>query len=518
MNKAVFLDRDGVITKEPPYYAHKIDQLELIPKSAEAIRLLNESGFKVIIISNQSGVARGYYQEKDIKIYNNEMKRQLEEKGARIDAIYCCPHHPEAVIEKYKIDCDCRKPKPGMLRQAEKDLNLDLKRSFLIGDKMSDIEAGYRAGCKTILVLTGQGNGELKKISEMNIKPNYISKDLYTAIKIINRNSKGKEDNINIAKEMIEGEKSMINKNAKIFIAGHEDMIGAALVRCLKTMGFNNLITKSFSQLKLTNQSEVRKFFLQKEPEYVFLTPIKEGGILANTTYPAELIYTNLQVQTNLVHFAWETKVRKLLFLGSSCIYPKFCSQPMREEALLTGLLEPTNEAYAIAKIAGIKMCQAYNKQYNTNFISVIPTNIYGPYDNFDLETSHVIPGLIRKFHQAKVEKKEEVIIWGSGNPRREFLYVDDFADACIFLMNNYNQSEIINVGYGKDISIRELASIIKEITEFDGELNFDNTKPDGMPYKLLDTTKMNKLDWSAKTDLKKGLKKTYTWFEKTRS
>jgi len=306
----------------------------------------------------------------------------------------------------------------------------------------------------------------------------------------------------------------MINKNAKIFITGHERMIGAALVRCLKTMGFNNLITKSFSQLKLTNQSEVRKFFLQKEPEYVFLAPIKEGGILANTTYPAELIYTNLQVQTNFIHFAWETKVKKLLFLGSSCIYPKFCPQPMKEEALLTSPLEPTNEAYAIAKIAGIKMCQAYNKQHNTNFISVVPANIYGPYDNFDLKTSHVIPGLIRKFHQAKIEKKKEVIIWCSGAPRREFLYVDDFVDACIFLMNNYNQSEIINVGYGKDISIRELALMIKEITDFDGELIFDDTKPDGMPYKLLDTTKMNKLDWSAKTDLKKGLKKTYIWFK----
>jgi len=196
VNKAVFLDRDGVITKEPPYYAHKIDQLELIPNSAEAIRLLNESGFKVIVISNQSGVARGYYQEKDIKIYNNEMKRQLEEKGAHIDAIYYCPHHPEATIDKYKIDCDCRKPKPGMLRQAEGDLNLDLKYSFLVGDKMSDIEAGYRAGCKTILVLTGQGNGELKKISEIDIKPNYISKDLHSAIQIVNRNNESKEDNI----------------------------------------------------------------------------------------------------------------------------------------------------------------------------------------------------------------------------------------------------------------------------------------------------------------------------------
>ena len=206
MNKAVFLDRDGVITKEPPYYAHKIDQLELVPKSAEAIKGLNESGFKVIIVSNQAGVARGYYQEKDIKIYNNEMKRQLEEKGARIDAIYYCPHHPEATIEAYKIDCECRKPKPGMLRQAERNLNLDLKYSFLVGDKMSDIEAGYRAGCKTILVLTGQGNDELKKIPKMYIKPNYISKDLHTAIQIINRNNSCEDDNMNIAKDIVEGE------------------------------------------------------------------------------------------------------------------------------------------------------------------------------------------------------------------------------------------------------------------------------------------------------------------------
>lgn len=306
----------------------------------------------------------------------------------------------------------------------------------------------------------------------------------------------------------------MINKDAKIFIAGHEGMIGIALVKCLKTAGFNNLVTKSFSQLDLTNQSEVRNFFLQEVPEYVFLAPIKEGGILANTNYPAELIYINLQIQSNLIHFSWETKVKKLIFLGSSCIYPEFCPQPMKEEALLTGLLEPTNEAYAIAKIAGIKMCQAYNKQHNTNFISVVPTNIYGPYDNFDLKTSHVVPGLIHKFYQAKLEKKKEVLIWGSGAPRREFLYVDDFADACIFLMNNYNQSEIINVGYGKDISIRGLASIIKEITEFDGALNFDNTKPEGMQYKLLDISKINKLGWTAKIDFKKGLKKTYIWFK----
>jgi len=305
-----------------------------------------------------------------------------------------------------------------------------------------------------------------------------------------------------------------MNKNAKIFVAGHEGMIGTALIRHLKAAGFNNLITKSSSELSLTKQSDVHKFFLQEKPGYVFLTTIKEGGILANMAYPADLIYTNLQAQLNLIHFAWKTKVKKLLFLGSSCIYPKFCPQPMNEEALLTGLLEPTNEAYAVAKIAGIKMCQAYNQQYGTNFISVIPTNIYGPNDNFDLKTSHVIPALIRKFHEAKSEKRKKVVIWGTGTPRREFLYVDDFADACLFLMNNYSRSEIINVGYGKDISIKELAFLIKEVTGFDGEVVFDETKPDGMQKKLLDVNKMNALGWKPKISLRDGLEKTYEWFK----
>lgn len=310
----------------------------------------------------------------------------------------------------------------------------------------------------------------------------------------------------------------MMNKDAKIFVAGHEGMIGTALIRCLKTAGFSNLITKSFLQLNLTDQNEVRKFFIQEHPEYVFLATAEEGGILANITYPADLIYTNLQIQANLVHFAWKTKVKKLVFLGSSCIYPKFCPQPMNEEALLTGSLEPTNEAYAITKIAGIKMCQAYNKQHDTNFISVIPTNIYGPRDNFDLKTSHVIPALIRKFYEVKAGKKEEVTIWGTGTPRREFLYVDDFSDACLFLMNNYNQSGIINVGYGKDVSIKELALMIKKITQFNGEIIFDETKPDGMPNKLLDVSKMSALGWKPKIDLKKGLEKTYEWFKKRES
>jgi GDP-L-fucose synthase len=309
----------------------------------------------------------------------------------------------------------------------------------------------------------------------------------------------------------------MINKDAKIFVAGHDEMIGAVLLRRLKSAGFNDIITKSSEQLSLTKQDDVRDFFVREKPEYVFITTSEEGGILANMTYPADLIYANLQIQLNLFHFAWETKVKKLLFLGSSCVYPKFCPQPMKEENLVTGPLEPTNEPYAIAKIAGIKMCQAYNRQHGTNFISVIPANVYGPHGNFDLKTSHVIPALIRKFHEAKASletgKRAKVIIWGTGTPRREFLYVDDFADACLFLMKNYDQSETINVGYGEDISIKELALMIKEITEFDGELVFDETKPNGMPNKLLDVTKMNALGWRPKIDLKKGLEKTYKWF-----
>lgn len=310
----------------------------------------------------------------------------------------------------------------------------------------------------------------------------------------------------------------MMDKDAKIFVAGYEGMIGSAIIERLKMAGFNNIITRPYSQLNLTQQKDVREFFLTEKPEYVFLATSEEGGILANMTYPADLIYTNLQMQLNLIHFAWKAQVKKLLFLGSSCTYPKFCQQPMKEEKLLTGSLEPTNEAYAIAKIAGMKMCQAYNSQYNTTFVSVIPTTIYGHDDNFDPETSHVIPALIRKFHEAKLHfeegKKEKVVIWGTGVPRREFLYVDDFADACIFLMNNYNQNEIINVGYGEDISIKELALLIKEIVGFEGNLIFDETKPDGMPKKLLDISNMNALGWRPKIDLRTGLSKTYKWFK----
>lgn len=308
----------------------------------------------------------------------------------------------------------------------------------------------------------------------------------------------------------------MMNKDAKIFVAGHEGMIGSALIERLKMDGFNNIITNS--QLNLTNQDDVKDLFLTEMLEYVFLATSEEGGILANMTYPADLIYTNLQMQLNLIHFAWKAGVKKLLFMGSSCTYPKFCEQPMKEEAMLTGSLEPTNEAYAIAKIAGIKMCQAYNHQHSTNFISVIPTTIYGPDDNFDPETSHVIPALIRKFHEAKLNleegKKEKVEIWGTGKHRREFLYVDDFAEACIFLMNNYDKTETINVGYGEDISIMELVLLVKEIVGFEGDLIFDETKPDGMPKKLLDISKMNALGWRPKIDLKTGLSKTYEWFK----
>ena len=300
---------------------------------------------------------------------------------------------------------------------------------------------------------------------------------------------------------------------SKIYIAGHRGLVGSAIMRKLKQEGYSNLVTRTSKELDLTDQKAVEAFFQKEEPEYVFLAAAKVGGILANSTYPAEFIYENLAIQTNVIHKACEHNVNKLLFLGSSCIYPKNAPQPMKEEYLLTGELEPTNEPYAIAKITGIKMCQAYNKQYDTNFISVMPTNLFGPGDNYDLETSHVLPALIRKFHEAKAQNLPHVEVWGSGKPKREFLYVDDLADACLFLMHNYNDNSTINIGTGEDLSIKELAVLIKNIVSFKGEIKFDRTKPDGTPRKLLDVSKLNSLGWKPKHSLLNGIEETYKSF-----
>lgn len=307
-----------------------------------------------------------------------------------------------------------------------------------------------------------------------------------------------------------------MNNNSKIYIAGHQGLVGSAIKRKLEKAGYTNLVYRTFAELDLRNQQAVEEFFATEKPEYVFLAAAKVGGIHANNTYPAEFIYDNLVIETNIIHSSYRSGVKKLLFLGSSCIYPKFAPQPMKEEHLLTGELEPTNEPYAIAKIAGIKMCQAYNRQYGTNYISVMPTNLYGPNDNFDLVTSHVLPALIRKFHEAKIENRPEVVIWGTGSPRREFLYVDDLADACVYLMERYGKKEVepfVNIGTGQDLTIRELAETIKDIVGFTGKLCFDTSKPDGTPQKLLDVSKLDLLGWQAKTGLKQGIKQTYDWF-----
>ncbi len=304
-----------------------------------------------------------------------------------------------------------------------------------------------------------------------------------------------------------------MDADSRIYIAGHRGMVGSAILRKLKQEGYRNLITRTSQVLDLTDQKQVEDFFKIEKPEYVFLAAAKVGGILANSKYPAEFIYENLAIQTNVIHQAYENEVKKLLFLGSSCIYPKRAPQPMKEEYLLTGELEPTNEPYAVAKIAGIKMCQAYNRQYGTNFISVMPTNLYGPGDNYDLETSHVLAALIRKFHEAKIEGKDYVEVWGSGTPRREFLHVDDLADACLFLMHYYDDSEIINIGSGKDITILELAEMIKDIVGFEGKMVLDATKPDGAPRKLLDVSKLTKVGWEYKYSLLYGIKMTYLFY-----
>jgi len=306
-----------------------------------------------------------------------------------------------------------------------------------------------------------------------------------------------------------------MNKNAKIYIAGHRGLVGSAILRLLIKRGYDNLVLRTHSELDLTNQSGVTEFFKQEGPEYIFLAAARVGGIHANSTYPADFIRSNLLVQTNVIDAAYRNNAKKFLFLGSSCIYPKFAPQPMKEECLLTGELEPTNEWYAIAKIAGIKMCQAYRRQYGFNAISLMPTNLYGPGDNFDLEDSHVLPALLRKFHEAKINARPEVVVWGTGAPRREFLYVDDLAEATLFLMENYNEEKIVNVGTGKDISIKELAELIKVITGYQGELIFDHSKPDGTPRKLLDISRIERLGWTSKTPLREGIESTYKWFLK---
>lgn len=315
-----------------------------------------------------------------------------------------------------------------------------------------------------------------------------------------------------------------MDKSARIYVAGHRGLVGSAIERKLRREGFTNLVLRTSGELDLRDQSAVARFFEEERPEYVFLAAARVGGIVANNSYPAEFIYDNLMIQTNVIHQAWKSGVRKLLFLGSTCIYPKLAPQPIKEEYLLTGPLEPTNDAYAVAKIAGITMCRSYNRQYGTTFISAMPTNLYGPHDNFDLETSHVLPALLRKFHDAKVAGADKVVVWGSGSPLREFVHVDDVADACAFLMNlppdttssllaPHSSPGFVNIGSGEEISIKELALLIREIVGFEGELVFDTGKPDGTPRKLSDVSRLHGLGWRHRLGLREGIRTTYEWY-----
>nr|WP_306556630.1 GDP-L-fucose synthase [Mesotoga sp. H07.pep.5.3] len=322
-----------------------------------------------------------------------------------------------------------------------------------------------------------------------------------------------KETNIQSPATKHQSQSTGLTTDSKIYVAGHNGLVGSAIMRKLESEGYKNIVTRTFEELDLTDQKATREFFEKERPEYVFLAAAKVGGIQANSTFPADFIYINLMIECNVIKASHEFGVKKLLFLGSSCIYPKMALQPIKEEYLLSGYLEETNEPYALAKISGMKMCQYFNKQYGTNFISVMPTNLYGPNDNFDPNTSHVLPALIRKFHEAKVNNAPYVEIWGTGTPRREFLFVDDLADACLFLMKNYSGNDFFNVGTGEDVTIRELAELIEEVVGYKGELKFDTSKPDGTPRKLLDVTRIHKAGWRHRTELKGGLESTYGWF-----
>lgn len=304
-----------------------------------------------------------------------------------------------------------------------------------------------------------------------------------------------------------------MKKNESIYVAGHRGLVGSAIVRRLRAEGYENLIVRTSKELDLRDQQAVRRFFEAEKPDYVILAAAKVGGILANDRYPAEFIYDNLMMEANIIHASYISGVQKLLALGSTCIYPKMAPQPLKEEYLLSGPLEPTNEWYAVAKIAGIKLCQAYQRQYGCRFIAAMPTNLYGPGDNFDLEKSHVLPALIRKFHDARLNEESSVTLWGTGSALREFLHVDDLADACLFLMRQYEDQEIINIGVGEDLSIAELAGIVRDIVGFTGQIKYDSSKPDGTPRKLVDTTKINALGWRARIGLREGMQNTYRWF-----
>lgn len=300
----------------------------------------------------------------------------------------------------------------------------------------------------------------------------------------------------------------------KIYVAGHRGLVGSAIVRKLKQAGYSNLILKTHQELDLLNQKQVQDFFASEKPDYVFLAAAKVGGIIANKTQKADFIYKNLEIQNNVIFESYKNNIKKLLFVGSSCIYPRECPQPMKEEYFMTGAPEPTNDAYAIAKIAGIKLCQSFNEQYHTSFISAMPTNIYGPNDNFNLESGHVIPSMLRRFHEAKINNTPSVVLWGSGSAYREFMHVDDLSAALLFLMQTYGKSEIINIGTGHDLTIKELAETIKETVNYSGKIEWDTTKPDGMPRKLLDVTKINKLGWKAGISLGEGIAQTYEWYK----
>ena len=306
-----------------------------------------------------------------------------------------------------------------------------------------------------------------------------------------------------------------MEKSAKIFVAGHKGLVGSALVRRLTKQGYQQLILQEKQALDLTQQQSVFDFFKSAQPDYILLAAAKVGGIHANNTLRGEFIYQNLMIETNIIEAARRFNTKRLLFLGSSCIYPRDCPQPIKEEYLLSGYLESTNEPYAIAKIAGIKLCEAYNSQYGTDFVSVMPTNLYGPQDNFDLTTSHVLPALLRKFHEAKISNTKQVSVWGSGSPRREFLHVDDLADACIFVMNQPNFKQMVNIGSGEEVTIKQLAELIAEIVQYQGQITFDSSKPDGTPRKLLDTSRLNALGWKAGISLQNGIRSTYEWFLK---
>ena len=479
----VVLDRDGTILVER-HYLSEPSQVELITGAAEGLRQLQAMGLGLVVLTNQSAIGRGMFDQAALEAIHRRMQALLGAEGIRLDGVYVCPHRPDD-------GCACRKPKAGLLERAGRELGFAMRECFVIGDKACDIDLGRGVGATTVLVRTGYG---AQAAEDPSVRADYTVEDLREAAQII-------------------GRVQAVAERARLYLAGHTGLVGSALRRRLAGQSRYETVVAARAEVDLLQQDAVEAWLAKSRPDAVIIAAGRVGGILANSRRPAEFIYENLMIEANLIHGAWKAGVKRLLNFGSSCMYPLASPQPMGLEHLMTGPLEETSEPYAMAKWAGLSLCEAYNRQYGTRYLTVIPATVYGPGDSFDPDEAHVLSALIRKFHEAVEGESPDVTLWGTGRPRREFLFADDLAEACELLLGCDEVARPINVGPGTSRTIRELAEIVADVVGFRGAIRWDAFRPDGAPAKTLDASAIQAMGWRARTDLRDGIAQTYRWF-----